>query len=66
MDIKLTRRDFLKLSIGSLVLSSIGINLEPVKAYAKELKIKNAKETTTICPYCSVGCGIIVYSKGER
>ena len=37
MDIKLTRRDFLKLSIGSLVLSSIGINLEPVKAYAKEL-----------------------------
>ena len=66
MDVKLTRRDFLKLSIGSLVLSSLGINLEPVKAYAKELKIKNAKETTTICPYCSVGCGIIVYSKGGK
>jgi len=63
---KLSRRDFLKLSIGSLVLSSIGINLEPVKAYAKELKIKDAKETTTICPYCSVGCGIIVYSKGGK
>jgi len=66
MDIKLTRRDFLKLSIGSLVLSSLGINLEPIKAYAKELKIKDAKETTTICPYCSVGCGIIVYSKGGK
>jgi len=66
MNIKLTRRDFLKLSIGSLVLSSLGINLEPVRAYAKELKIKNAKETTTICPYCSVGCGIIVYSKGGK
>jgi len=66
MYIKLTKRDFLKLSIGSLVLSSLGINLEPVKAYAKELKIKDAKETTTICPYCSVGCGIIVYSKGGK
>jgi formate dehydrogenase major subunit len=67
MNSKITRRDFLKLSIGSLVLSSIGVNLEPVKAYAaKELRIKNAKETTTICPYCSVGCGIIVYSKGGK
>jgi formate dehydrogenase major subunit len=66
MSIKVTRRDFLKLSIGSLVLSSLGINLEPVKAYAKELKIVGAKETTTICPYCSVGCGIVVYSKGGK
>lgn len=63
----ITRRDFLKLSIGSLVLSSISLDLEPVKAYAEtELKIKGAKETTTICPYCSVGCSIIVYSKGGK
>jgi len=60
----ITRREFFKLSLGTLVLTGIGIDLKPVKAYAEEeLKIKGAKETTTICPYCSVGCGIIVYSK---
>lgn len=57
-----SRRDFLKISGGSLLASSLGINLEPVKAYAQGLRIKNAKETQTICPYCSVGCGIIVYT----
>lgn len=61
-----TRRDFLKISGGSLLVGSLGINLEPVKAYAQGLRIKNAKETQTICPYCSVGCGIIVYmSEGK-
>ena len=60
MDI--SRRNFLKLSGSSLALSTLGVNLEPVKAYAQGLRIKNSKETQTICPYCSVGCGIIVNS----
>lgn len=60
MDI--SRRNFLKLSGGTLALSTLGVNLEPAKAYAQGLRIKNAKETQTICPYCSVGCGIIVNS----
>ncbi len=60
---ELTRRSFLKLSGGALLLSSLGLNLEPAKAYAQELRIKGAKETTTICPYCSVGCSIIVSVK---
>ncbi len=63
---KLTRRDFLKLSISSLVLSSFSLDLSSVKAYAKELRIKNAKEITTVCPYCSVGCSIVVYTKGGK
>jgi formate dehydrogenase major subunit len=31
------------------------------------LKTKYAKETTTICPYCAVGCGAIVHTskKGD-
>lgn len=58
----LSRRDFLKISGGSFLAGSVGVNLEPARAYARELKIKGAKETTTICPYCSVGCGILVHS----
>jgi formate dehydrogenase major subunit len=64
MDI--SRRGFLTISgiIGSgAALSSLGINLKPTKAYAEELskmnRIKTAKQVSTICCYCSVGCGLI-------
>ena len=63
---EITRRGFLTLSgaIGSgITLSSLGINLIPVKAYAEELnkmnRVKLAKQVSTICCYCSVGCGLI-------
>jgi len=57
-----SRRDFLKISGGSVVIGSLGINLNPAKAYAQGLRIKNAKQTYTVCPYCSVGCGLIVHT----
>lgn len=60
---ELSRRTFLKLSGGTLLISSLGIDLSASRAYAQTLRIKNAKETLTICPYCSVGCGIIVHSQ---
>jgi len=58
-----SRRGFLKISGAALMASGIGINLMPVAAHAKPLKVKYAKETTTICPYCAVGCGIIVSAR---
>jgi formate dehydrogenase major subunit len=61
-----SRRDFLKLSGGTVLIATLGVNLDPAKAYAKDLRIKNAKQTTTICPYCSVGCGIIVYQENGK
>jgi formate dehydrogenase major subunit len=61
-----SRRDFLKLSGGTALLGSLGVNLDPAKAYAQGLRIANAKQSTTICPYCSVGCGIIVYAKNGK
>ncbi len=62
----LSRRTFLKLSGGSLLVNTIGLDLSATKAYAQTLRIKNAKETTTICPYCAVGCGIIVHTKDGK
>jgi len=65
----ITRRDFLKISgvaAAGLTLSQLGFDLLPAQAYAAELRIKGAKETTSICCYCSVGCGIIAHSaKGK-
>jgi len=61
-----SRRGFLKISGAALMASGIGISLKPVAAHAKPLKIKYAKETTTICPYCAVGCGIIVSTRDGK
>jgi formate dehydrogenase major subunit len=64
----LSRRDFLKLSGGTAVAGTLASGLVPQEASAieKELKIHGAKETKTICPYCSVGCGISVYTKDGK
>jgi len=63
----ITRRDFLKISgvtAAGLTVSQLGFDLSPAQVYAAELRtelrIKDAKETPTICCYCSVGCGILV------
>jgi formate dehydrogenase major subunit len=57
-----SRRDFLKITGSTLALGSVGVALSPEEAAAQELRIKNAKQTTTICPYCSVGCSILVHT----
>ncbi len=55
-----SRRGFLKISGATLAASGLGISLSPAKAYAQPLKTLYTKETLTVCPYCSVGCSIIV------
>lgn len=59
-----SRRTFLKLSGSGILASTLGIDLSPVEAKAEDLPIRYAKETTTICPYCAVGCGMIVHTLG--
>ena len=62
-----SRREFMKISGSTVLLGSFGVTLDPAAADAKqELRIKDAKETKTVCPYCSVGCGIIVYTKDGK
>jgi formate dehydrogenase major subunit len=65
-DMGVSRREFLKISGSTALLGSLGVNLDPAKAYAQGLRIKGAIETQTICPFCSVGCGIIVYTKDGK
>ena len=60
-----TRRHFIQISgatAAGLAVSGLGFDLKPVKAHAQMLKTKYAKETTSICPYCAVGCGVIVHT----
>ena len=60
-----TRRTFIQVTgatAAGLAVSGLGFDLTPVKAHAQMLKTKYARETTTICPYCAVGCGAIVHT----
>jgi len=60
-----TRRDFLtNAATGTALglLAGLGADLEPVAARAQQLRIKGAKATPSLCPYCSVGCGTIVHT----
>ena len=60
MDI--SRRTFIKASVaGGAGLSALGFDLRPAYAAVRQLKIRNAKEYRTVCPYCAVGCGTIAY-----
>ena len=52
--------------VAGLTLSQLGLDLEPVRAYASGLKIDGAKDIVTVCPYCSVGCHIIASVKDGR
>src|ERR687887_617947 len=64
----LSRRDFLRFSVsaaGGTALAGLvgsGVNLAPVVAQAQELRIKNAKVTPSVCPYCSVGCATLIHT----
>jgi formate dehydrogenase major subunit len=63
-----SRRDLLKVAGGigggtALAgLAGLGANLAPTLARAQELRIKDAKITPSVCPYCSVGCAMLVHT----
>ena len=62
---KIDRRQFIQVSgaeAAGLAVSRLGFDIKPVRAHAKMIKTKYAKETTTICCYCAVGCGAIVHT----
>lgn len=61
-----SRREFMKISGSTVLLGSLGVKLDPAADAKEQLRIKGATETKTICPYCSVGCGIIVHVKDGK
>src|ERR1700731_1919007 len=62
-----SRRDFLKVApIGGTAATVFGFDLAPAYAQLRELKIARATETRSPCPYCSVSCGVIIYTIGDK
>ena len=65
MDI--SRRAFIQASLaGGAAVSVFGFDITPVHAQARALKIARTSETRSTCPYCSVSCGVIIHTLGDR
>jgi len=63
------RRQFFRVSGAGLAASSlVALGFSPTAALAetRNFKLARATETRNTCPYCSVGCGIIMYSLGDK
>ena len=63
---ELTRRQFLKLSGASSLLAATGRYPISAVSPARRARVRWTTETATICPYCAVGCGIIVGSRDGK
>lgn len=64
-----TRRQFFKVCSAGLGGSSIALmGFSPTAALAevRTFKLARATETRNICPYCSVSCGVLIYSTGDK
>src|SRR6202162_5838737 len=66
--LQMSRRQFLKVSASTLAGSSLalmGFSPAPALAEVRQYKLSRTTETRNTCPYCSVGCGVLMYSLGD-
>jgi len=68
---QLDRRSFIKLTGASLMASSVGAlgfghSGTALAASIRPFKLAATAETRNTCTYCSVACGILIYSMGDR
>ena len=68
---ELSRRGFIKITGSGLAASSLGAlgfgaDGQALAASVRPFKLTHATETRNTCTYCSVACGILIYSMGDR
>ncbi len=69
MEMKVSRRQFFRIcsaGIGASGLAAMGYSTAFAAEQAREFKLARTTETRNTCPYCSVGCGILMYGMGDR
>lgn len=66
--VHMSRRQFLRTTGATLAGSSLalmGFSPAPALAEVRSYKLTRTVETRNTCPYCSVSCGILMYSLGD-
>lgn len=65
---QINRRQFFKISAAGLGTSSLavmGVAPSTAQAEVRQFKLTRAREIRNTCTYCSVGCGLLMYSLGS-
>ncbi|WP_192458238.1 formate dehydrogenase-N subunit alpha [Musicola keenii] len=65
---QINRRGFFKVCAGGMAGTTLAVlGFAPTEAMAsvRQYKLLRAKETRNNCTYCSVGCGLLMYSLGD-
>ncbi len=70
MNIEVSRRHFMKMAgtgVAGSALGALGFTAAEamVSAHVRPFKLARTTETRNTCPYCSVACGVIMYSRGD-
>lgn len=63
-----SRRKFFKICAGGMAGTTaalLGFTPEAALAETRQYKLLRARETRNTCTYCSVGCGLLIYSLGD-
>ncbi len=66
---QVTRRQFFRIcavGVGSSSLAALGFAPGEALAEVRAFKLARTTETRNTCPYCSVGCGLLMYSLGDN
>src|SRR5262249_27928310 len=66
--INVSRRQFFRYTgsaLGASTLTALGFSPSAALAAVRPFKLAAATETRNTCPYCSVACGIIMYSRPD-
>lgn len=65
---QVSRRQFFKICAGGMAgttVAALGFMPTEVLAESRNYKLLRAKEVRNTCTYCSVGCGLLMYSLGD-
>jgi len=66
---QVTRRQFFKVctaGLGTSSIAALGFSPGAALAEVREFKLSRSTETRNTCPYCSVSCGLIMHSLGDK
>jgi formate dehydrogenase major subunit len=66
MSSELSRRKFFQAGAAALATTAFGFDVRAAEAAARELKIARTTETKSVCPYCAVGCSVVIHTLGDR
>ncbi len=66
MGVDVSRRQLFKAGAAAIATTAFGFDLRPAHAAVRQLKIARTTQTHSICPYCAVGCSVVIHTLGDR